>query len=283
MTTARAHMIVRRKAKDGSQGNPGATPRFSTYTAGVAYMSGSNGERFYDVVFHVGYQQFFRCVQSYPASETHAPSQSSSNAYWEWQQGLESLIVNCLCANNAFLNNLYVRHLNAADGIFTGGFRIPFVTLADANLIYMYRDSTSKPGTGGDFYWYHYQLKSDSASYIDLSEHVVYYDECVVIHVPYNSALDGRRFAFAFPYRPHGYDLGGAFSISVPSGGAIYSDAIQLENRYDMDFTSKTSRGFFNGGVVEILIQMKDNAPIVYITSGDVPDLYNKPYAPWSQ
>lgn len=50
-----------------------------------------------------------------------------------------------------------------------------------------------------------------------------------------------------------------------------------------MDFTSKTSRGFFNGGVVEILIQMKDNAPIVYITSGDVPDLYNKPYAPWSQ
>ena len=73
MTTARAHMIVRRKAKDGTPGAAGAKVRWCTYTTGRAYLSGAAGEEFYDLAFHVGYQQFFRCVQSYPASQTHAP------------------------------------------------------------------------------------------------------------------------------------------------------------------------------------------------------------------
>ena len=190
--------------------------------------------------------------------------------------------INKLIATSAFIDNLSVKHLNGADGTFTGGIRVPFVALADAGLTYMYRDSTSKPGTGGDFYFYHYQLKADSASYIDISQHVSYYEECVIIHIPNLAGLDGRRFAFTFPYRPFGYDLGGALGFVVPNGGAIHSDAIQLENEYSKTFVKRTTRGIANGGVVEILIQIKDNNPIVYITSGDVPDLYNMDYAPWS-
>ncbi len=116
MTTARAHMVVRRKAKDGTPGAAGAKVRFCTYTTGRAYLSGGAGEEFYDVAFHVTYQQFFRCIKSYPASETHSPTQSGNNAYWEWQQGLEMLFVNMLCANEAFLNNLTVRHMYTTDG-----------------------------------------------------------------------------------------------------------------------------------------------------------------------
>lgn len=190
--------------------------------------------------------------------------------------------INKLISTSAFIDNLSVKHLNGADGTFTGGIRVPFAALADAGLTYMYREATSKPGTGGDFYYYHYQLNATCARYIDLSAHTVYYEECVVIHVPNLAALDGCRFCFTFPYRPFGYDLGGGIIISVPNGGGIYSPAIQLEQDYDKSWTKVTGRSIGNGGLVEILIQIRDNQPLVYITSGDVPNLYlHDSYAPW--
>jgi len=119
MTVARGHIVVRRKAQDGSPGADGEQgPRveFCTYSSGKAYCSGAVGEGVYHVAFHATYQQFFRCIQSYPASQTHAPSQSASNAYWEYMPGLEQLVVDMLCANEAFLNNLTVRHMYTTDG-----------------------------------------------------------------------------------------------------------------------------------------------------------------------
>ena len=80
MPTARGHIVVRRKAQDGTNGSRGPRVEFVTYTTGRAYCSGAEGENVYHVAFHATYQQFFRCIQSYPATETHAPSQSSSNA-----------------------------------------------------------------------------------------------------------------------------------------------------------------------------------------------------------
>lgn len=271
MTTARAHMIVRRKAKDGTQGNPGATPRFSTYTAGVAYMSGSNGERFYDVVFHVGYQQFFRCIRSYPASETHAPSQSSSNTYWEWQQGLESLIVDCLCANNAFLNNLFVRHLNAADGTFKGGIQIPFSALSAAALSFMYTTTEMHDPHGQtQTVIYHYQLNATSAKYIDISEHVVDYSQAVELHIPYATGLDGYRVVIACPRAIMGFNWGAGFRLKVPSGGYILSPKIIREQDEQHEWPTVEEVFFDRGGLIEMIIHNEDGKPVVYITSGDI-------------
>lgn len=182
-----------------------------------------------------------------------------------------------------FIVNFLTGEMRCNRGEFAGGLRIPFKALSQAGLNYMYRESTSKPGTGGDFYYYHYQLLATSARYVDLSEHIVYYDQCIVLHIPNAASLDGCRFAFSFPYRPMGYDLGGALNISVATGGQIYSPAIQLEQDYAKEWPNVTYRRISNGGLVEIVIQIKDGHPLVHITSGDVPDLYGKNYAPWSQ
>lgn len=118
-SSATGHIVIRRQPKDGKPGDDGAkgaSVRWRTYKAGEAYMSGAGEELYYDLVFHVGYQQFFRCLRSYPASETHSPSQSASNGYWEYQPGLDNLFVDLLCANEAFLNKLTVRQIYAADG-----------------------------------------------------------------------------------------------------------------------------------------------------------------------
>jgi len=125
MPVARGNIIVRRKAKDGEPGAQGARVEFCTYTSGRAYCSGQPGESVYHIAFHATYQQFFRCKKSYPASETHAPTQSGSNSYWQWEEGIDQLIIDVLCANEAFLNNLTVRHMRTEDDkcqILTGGY-----------------------------------------------------------------------------------------------------------------------------------------------------------------
>lgn len=118
--SANGHIVIRRQAKDGKDGEPGANGakvRWGLYKAGTAYCSGATGEEFYDLVFHAGYQQFFVCIKSYPATETHSPSLSSSNGYWMYQPALDNLFVNILCANEAFLNNLTVRNIYSLNGL----------------------------------------------------------------------------------------------------------------------------------------------------------------------
>ena len=107
--SANGHIVIRRQAKDGKDGQDGsrgAKPRHRLYSTGTAYQSGAAGEDWFDVVYHVEYQQFFTCIKSYPASETHSPSLSTSNAYWEYNPALESFFVDMLCANSAFINKL---------------------------------------------------------------------------------------------------------------------------------------------------------------------------------
>lgn len=132
--SATGHIVIRRQAKDGKDGQDGAKGakvRWRTYKAGEAYLSGATGEEYYDLAFHATYQQFFVCIQSYPASETHSPTLSGSNAYWEYQPGLDNLFVDILCANEAFLNQLKVRHLDGATGIFSGSLVTQFQNVAD--------------------------------------------------------------------------------------------------------------------------------------------------------
>lgn len=107
--SASGHIIVRRQAKDGKDGQDGAKgakPRYGIYAAGKAYTSGAAGEEYFDVVYHTEYQQFFTCISSYPSTETHSPSLSTSNGYWEYNPYLESFFVDMLLANSAFIAQL---------------------------------------------------------------------------------------------------------------------------------------------------------------------------------
>lgn len=107
--SANGHIVIRRQAKngkDGQDGSRGAKPRHRLYSTGTAYQSGTTGEEWFDIVYHEEYQQFFTCIKSYPASETHSPSLSTSNAYWEYNPALESFFVDMLCANSGFINKL---------------------------------------------------------------------------------------------------------------------------------------------------------------------------------
>lgn len=111
---AQGHTVIRRRP----EAEKGAKPWFSTYSAGTAYRSGVVGEEYYDIVFHETYQQFFRCIKSYPASETHEPSQGASTLWWEYMQGYEHVVANMLLSNSAFINQLVVNQLLSVGGGF---------------------------------------------------------------------------------------------------------------------------------------------------------------------
>lgn len=224
-TTAKGHIVIRRKAKDGADGSQGAKPKFVTYTSGQAYQSGAPGEEFYYIAFHVTYQQFFTCIQSYPASQTHAPTQSGSNAYWRYEPALSNFFVDVLCANEAFLNNLVVRHMYTTDGkcqILEGGLlkaigayfqdvkvlgtiRSPFVrhdgsiTWDDTKSVAMLHDNLLIAGGG---------------SWILAAE-----------GLPWDAGQSGRRMTIT-THRYNGYLSQGAVSFDAPSGKYFFEDGV---------------------------------------------------------
>ena len=262
MTTARAHMIVRRKAKDGANGSPGAKVRFCTYTTGRAYLSGAAGEEFYDLAFHVGYQQFFRCVQSYPASQTHAPTQSGNNAYWEWQQGLELLFVNMLCANEAFLNNLTVRHMYTTDGkvqIIEGGLLKAYnAYLQDVKIF-----GTSRcPFVRYDGAW---TWGEDSVAQLHDNLLMAGGGSWVLSAggFPWDSGQNGRRVT-VMTFRYNGTLSEGAVEIDAPSGKYFYENgkkysSLKLSSREVVELMGVGEDNTFYGWLVTERLNIETN------------------------
>lgn len=262
MTTARAHMIVRRKAKDGTPGAAGAKVRFCTYTTGRAYLSGAAGEEFYDVAFHVEYQQFFRCVQSYPASQTHAPTQSGSNAYWEWQQGLEMLFVNMLCANEAFLNNLTVRHMYTTDGkvqIIEGGLLKAYnAYLQDVKIF-----GTSRcPFVRYDVSW-----SWDESSAAQLHDNLLMAGGGSWVLAaggfPWDVGQNGRR-VWITTHRYNGTLSEGAVEIDAPSGKYFFEDGkkkstLHLASREAVELLGIGEDNTFYGWLVTNRLNIETN------------------------
>jgi len=160
-------------------------------------------------------------------------------------------------------------------GEFAGGLRIPFVALGNSDLTYMYSEVVNY-GSSHNTTENHYQLKSTSAKFIDLTGQVSQYSDGVHIHIPANSDLDGCRFSFLVPYFPFGYDWGGGLHINVTSGGYICSDAINIENQAYIRTSLSTYRRPKNGGLIEVVIRVNNSQSYAFITSGDIPNL------PWA-
>ena len=146
--SAQGHTVIRRRP----EAEKGAKPWFSSYSAGVAYRSGAVGEEYYDIVFHQTYQHFYRCIKSYPASETHAPSQSASTSYWEYMPGYELVVANMLLANSAFINQLVVNQLRVKDAndntiLYAGDKSYPLMAGSDVAA-----NAVTKIGADGKIY-----------------------------------------------------------------------------------------------------------------------------------
>ena len=263
MVTARAHMVVRRKAKDGTPGAAGAKVRFCTYTTGRAYLSGAAGEEFYDVAFHVGYQQFFRCKQSYPASQTHAPTQSGDNAYWEWQQGLEMLIINMLCANEAFLNNLTVRHMYTTDGkvqIIEGGLLKAYnAWLQDVKIFGTSRCPFVR--YDGSWDW------DDTDSVAELHDNLLMQGGGSWILAaggfPWGTDQNGRRITI-MTHRYNGNLSNGAVEIDAPSGKYFFEDGkknskLHLSSREVVELIGIGEDNTFYGWLVTNRLNIETN------------------------
>ena len=173
-----------------------------------------------------------------------------------------------------FIINFLTGEMRCNRGEFAGGIRVPFVAFDDADLNYMYSEVVNY-GSSHNTTEKHYQLKTTSARYIDLTGKVTQYTDGVHVHIPANAALDGCRFSFLAPYYPFGYDWGGGLHIQVTSGGYVCSDAINIENQAYIITSLNTARRPQNGGLIEVVIRVKNGESYAFITSGDIP------YLPW--
>ena len=224
--SANGHIVIRRQAKDGQPGAKGAKVRWGTYKAGKAYCSGASGEEFYDLVFHVTYQQFFVCIRSYPASETHAPSQSTSNGYWEYQPALDNLFVDILFAKEAFLNRLIVRNMYTADGktqILEGGFlKAIGATFQDVKIF----GTSRSPFVRYDGAW----SWDDSDSIAQLHDNLLMEGggswTLAAGGFPWDASQNGRRITIT-THRYNGVLSEGAVSISAASGKYFFEDGLK--------------------------------------------------------
>ena len=224
-STAKGHIVIRRKAKDGADGSRGAKLKFITYASGQAYQSGAPGEEFYHIAFHTTYQQFFTCIKSYPASETHAPTQSGSNAYWMYEPALTNLFVDILCANEAFLNNLVVRHMYTTDGkcqILEGGV---------LKAIGAYFQDVKVLGTMRSPFVRH----DGSISWDDEKSMAMLHDNLLMAGggswtlaaggLPWDAGQNGRRMTIT-THRYNGTLSQGAVSFDAPSGKYFFEDGL---------------------------------------------------------
>ena len=139
--SVRGHICIRRKAKDGDPGEAGKSIRTTVWETGKQYYAGDtqvDGVYPLDIVadkaisIGVSGVNFYMCR----TSNTSAASIPLSNtAYWTKLNNLKPVVtymilaelikadyidVQDLATNNAFINNLYVKHLSGADGDFSG-------------------------------------------------------------------------------------------------------------------------------------------------------------------
>lgn len=145
MTSLRGHINIRRKAKDGTPGAAGKSVRNTVWATGKQYYAGDtqvDGVYPLDIVsdkaMAIGTSgvNFYMCIRSHTSSSGILLTNTS---YWSKLNNLKPVVtylilaeaikaafidVADLAADNAFINNLHVKHLTAADGTFTGEVQI---------------------------------------------------------------------------------------------------------------------------------------------------------------
>lgn len=108
------------------KGNKGAKLRMRDWDVNVKYLSGEKDELFYDVVLYKS--KLYLCLVSHTSiSGVNDPitSVSQQKGFWEIAQewvfiATKLLLAEKINANQIDVDSLYVKHLDGADGTFSG-------------------------------------------------------------------------------------------------------------------------------------------------------------------
>lgn len=113
----------------------------------------------------------------------------------------DSAFISNLATNTAFIDNLKVKHLDGAVGTFSGGLKIPYITLGISQ-----EDSTTSKHifmgthTEGNSTYYHWKIVADGEPYIIASNGGNKYDYCVLhFDSEHYEDFDGKRFQIMVP------------------------------------------------------------------------------------
>ena len=186
--SVRGHICIRRKAKDGEPGAAGKSIRTTVWEAGKQYYAGDtqvDGVYPLDIVSDKAMSIGVSGVNFYMCRTSHTSSANiplTNTAYWTKLNNLKPVVtylilaelikanyidvqdlaasnafIQTLIAQSAFIDNLEVKHLNSADGIFYGMLQFPFADMI-GGTIHQYDDGDN----------YHYQLAPDRATSLHL-------------------------------------------------------------------------------------------------------------------
>lgn len=215
--SVRGHICIRRKAKDGNPGEAGKSIRTTVWETGKQYYAGDtqvDGVYPLDIVTDKAISIGVSGVNFYMCRTSHTSAASiplSNTAYWTKLNNLKPVVtylilaelikanyidVQDLAANNAFIENLFVKHLNGADGTFSGGIKIPFTDIASSGHTFMYSEQDSDNPSVTN---YHYMFNPAAEPYIRMNAGQY---KRVVIHIPNAASMDGKRLVFWDPFMP---------------------------------------------------------------------------------
>lgn len=130
------------------KGNKGAKLRMRDWDVNVKYLSGEKDELFYDVVLYKS--KLYLCLVSHTSiSGVNDPitSVSQQKGFWEIAQewvfiATKLLLAEKINANQIDVDSLYVKHLDGADGTFSGELKAatgPFrgsVNIANGKIVF---------------------------------------------------------------------------------------------------------------------------------------------------
>lgn len=136
------------KGDQGATGEAGKSIRVSVWSGGTQYYNGTtaapDGIVYLDIVTRSGMSIGTEGV-SYYSCKTNNNDSTFVQSHWDTMENKGPLVsplifaqklksnfidVEDLLANNAFINNLYAKHLDSADGTFYGGIRVPYADIS---------------------------------------------------------------------------------------------------------------------------------------------------------
>lgn len=157
------------------KGNKGAKMRMRSWAEGVEYLAGVGDEKFYDVVEYSGL--LYLCIKSHTsAAGTNDPINSiaQQKGFWEDAQDWDFIATRLLLAekikaDQIDVDNLYVKHLDGADGTFSGELKAATGTFSGSLEAATGTFSGDLKAAGGSFRGnieittaYNYKLLADS-------------------------------------------------------------------------------------------------------------------------
>ena len=276
----------------GAAGATGKTVRVSVWESGKQYYNGTtaiDGVYYLDVVTTTAISTnggngvtYYVCKTNH-TSTTFAADLNANK--WELLDNTTPVItpfiladkiqagdidVESLAANSAFVNNLTVKHLDGADGTFTGGIQIPYVVLStgdndESDHIFLGQIDNGNPG-----YNKHWKIVSNGEPYI--KSQPGRYNEAI-LHFDNQNYLDfdGKRFnIMATPtmlVTSHSFVLSGIYNGPQTGEGQYwYGDSVHFIHA-NIPSGEYPKRIFGGNGASCIIEFVKNDELFAYIIS----------------